>query len=183
MHVYIPLKPHESGHPQGGGYKCGACGLEGLSAGEPHYRSTGIVCEPAVSGLAPTHPQYAFSGHPIRVRANPIQGSGHLLERQNDAGEWTYDDLQPKVNGEAPAPSEKDRLFAAFDKLPTEHRNALLSNLESHVAPPAPVGADPTTLELKNADGTPITIAQNVGGEPTASPGAELIQPVTAQPD
>ena len=102
MNTYTVMRPHESGHPQGGGYKCGVCCLEGLLFGEPHFRSgisgdSTTVCEPPVpETFADGHPQAVFRGKEIAARSKPGPGQGHLLERF-DGTAWTYDDLQPKI--------------------------------------------------------------------------------------
>jgi hypothetical protein len=102
MQIYIPLKPHATGHPQGGGYQCGACGLQGLQYGEPHYRSgdgsSSMVCEPAVpTELVANHPQAQFAGKSILARAAIGLGLGALLERRNDLGAWKKVDLGPPL--------------------------------------------------------------------------------------
>lgn len=102
MHTYIPLKPHSTGHPVGGGYKCGACGLEGLAYGEPHYRSgdgsSSQICEPPVPAvLATNHPQRSFAGQKVLARPSIGPGNGHLLERRGDDGAWSLADLGPPM--------------------------------------------------------------------------------------
>jgi hypothetical protein len=102
MHLYIPLKPHSTGHPVGGGYQCGACGLQGLEYGEPHYRSgdgsSSTVCEPAVPAeVTANHPQTAYAGDPITARAAIGPGMGSILERRGDDGVWSAADLGPPV--------------------------------------------------------------------------------------
>lgn len=78
MHVYIPLRPDEYGRMYGGGYKCGACGLEGLENGEPHTSAAGRLCEPPPPADIPDdHPQAKFIGKPVTARAD--SGNGQLL--------------------------------------------------------------------------------------------------------
>lgn len=112
MQVYVPMRPHLTGHPQGGGYRCGACGLEGLAYGEPHYRSgdgsSSKVCEPAVQTVAQGHPQTSYVGKGVRARSAIGLGNGHLLERRHDDGSWKLADLGPPVAASAPTLIDAD---------------------------------------------------------------------------
>ena len=47
---FIPMRPDDDGNPIDGGYKCSACGLEGLRNNEPHVMASGRVCFLAPAG-------------------------------------------------------------------------------------------------------------------------------------
>jgi hypothetical protein len=101
VHIYLPTRPHATGHRQGRGYQCGACGLQGLAYGEPHYRhgdgSSTQVCEPAVPDvLTQGHPQAEWAGKDIEARAAVGPGQGAILERL-DGGTWKPVDLGPPL--------------------------------------------------------------------------------------
>lgn len=155
MHTYIPMKPHSTGHPVGGGYKCGACGLEGLAYGEPHYRSgdgsSSQTCEPAVPAVtAQNHPQHAYAGKPILARPSIGPGMGHILERRGEDKTWRVADLGPPMeDAAAPAteplregvPSREEYAAAGYDPATYDERFPI--DVDQAQAPGAPTSDFP----------------------------------------
>jgi hypothetical protein len=69
---YFLTKPDPlTGEPVGGGYKCGACGLEGLTYGEPHYAFAGHLCEPHPDGAEVT--SYARAAGELVTRNEVVE--------------------------------------------------------------------------------------------------------------
>lgn len=75
--LYTALRPDADGNPIGGGYSCGACGLEGLAFGEPHYRASGVICEPHPDGAEViTYAPASAGGLAIRHQGGaPVSGT------------------------------------------------------------------------------------------------------------
>lgn len=151
MHTYIPLKPHSTGHPVGGGYKCGACGLEGLAYGEPHYRSgdgsSSQICEPAVPAmLTNNHPQRAFAGKPITARPAIGPGMGNILEHRESDGVWRATDLGPPMEDyTVPATSEPGVIDETTPIDQAQVPGAPASDFPAGAVPPSPVPASQNT--------------------------------------
>lgn len=182
MHIYLPLRPHATGHPQGGGYQCGACGLAGLAYGEPHYRhgdgSSSQVCEDAVPANAtPNHPQYAFSGKGIRARASIGLGYGHVLERRDDDGVWRPADLGPPQTFAQPTAEVEQNEPDAIEPETVDPENVQPTRAVTDGAIGEP-GRIPTRDEYVAAGYSPETYEQRFGRNPAKIP----LAPITAPP-
>ncbi len=69
---YFVTKPDPlTGEPVGGGYTCGACGLEGLTCGEPHIAFAGHICEPHPDGKEIT--TYARNSGELATRKEVVE--------------------------------------------------------------------------------------------------------------
>lgn len=152
-HQYTVLRPDANGNPIGGGYKCGACGLEGLTYGEPHYSAVGLVCEPHPEGkeittFAPAGPGMAGAPAVRSAAGAPIGGAN----------------VNPALAADIAKLKPEDQ---------TQLHEMVRTRLESYSHP-----ANPRAREVKIGDRT-VTLTDPA---PAAEPGEVVVDPPAPVP-